>query len=92
VIRSLRDSDTETLFSDVAVRRFRAIERVARRRLLYLHRARAPGDLAAPPGNRLQSLKGDRRGQFSIQVNDRWRIRFTWKDGGAYDVEIVDDH
>ena len=92
MIRSFRDPDTEALFADVAVRRFRAIERVARRRLLYLHRARVLADLAVPPGNRLESLKGDRRGQFSIRVNDQWRICFTWKDGDAYDVEIVDYH
>ena len=90
--RSFRNKDTEALFSDVAVRRFRAIERVARRRLLYLHRARLLEDLTAPPGNRLESLKGHRRGQFSIRINDQWRIRFTWKDGDAYDVEILDYH
>jgi proteic killer suppression protein len=92
VIRSFRSPDTEALFSDVAVRRFRAIECVARRRLLYVHRARVLADLTAPPGNRLESRKGDRRGQFSIRINDRWRICFTWKVGDAYDVEIVDYH
>ena len=92
MIRSFRNKDTEALCSDVAVRRFRAIERVARRRLLYLHRARLLEDLTAPPGNRLESLNGDRRGQFSIRINDQWRIRFTWKDGDAYDVEILDYH
>jgi proteic killer suppression protein len=92
VIRSFLSPDTEALFSDVAVRRFRAIERVARRRLLYLHRARVLADLTASPGNRLESLKGDRRGRFSIRIDDRGRICFTWKDGDACDVEIVDDH
>ena len=92
MIRSFRNKDAEALFSDVAVRRFRAIERVARRRLLYLHRARLLEDLTAPSGNRLESLKGHRRGQFSIRINDQWRIRFTWKDGDAYDVEILDYH
>jgi proteic killer suppression protein len=92
VIRSFRDPDTKALFADVAVRRFRAIERVARRRLLYLHRARVLADLAVPPGNRLESLRGDRRGQFSIRINEQCRICFTWKDGDAYDVEIVDYH
>jgi proteic killer suppression protein len=80
------------LFADEVVPRFRAIERVARRRLLYLNRARVLGDLAAPPGNRLEALKGDRRGQHSIRINDQWRVCFTWKDGDAYDVDIIDYH
>jgi proteic killer suppression protein len=92
VIRSFRNAETEALFSDVAVSRFRAIERVARRKLLYLHRARVLEDLRAPPGNRLEALKGDRRGQHSIRINDRWRLCFTWKDGDAHGVEIVDYH
>ncbi len=92
MIRSFRDKDTEALFNDVAVGRFRAIERQARRRLLYLHRARVLQDLSAPPGNRLEALKGDRRGQHSIRITDQWRICFTWRDGDAHDVEIVDYH
>jgi toxin HigB-1 len=92
MIRSFRDKDPEALFNDVAVRRFLAIERPARRKLLYLHRARVVQDLNAPPGNRLEALKGDRRGQHSIRINDQWRICFTWRDGDAHDVEIVDDH
>lgn len=82
----------ELLFSDVPVRRFRAIERPARRKLLYLHRARTLEDLKVPPGNHLEALKGDRRGQHSIRINDQWRVCFTWKDGDAHDVEIVDYH
>jgi len=92
VIRSFRSKDTAALFDDVAVRRFQSIERPARRKLLYLHRARVLQDLNAPPGNRLEALKGDRRGQHSIRINDQWRICFTWKDGDAHDVEIVDYH
>ena len=92
MIRSFRNKDTEALFEDVAVRRFQAIERAARRKLLYLHRARVLQDLSAPPGNRLETLKGDRRGQHSIRINDQWRICFTWKDGDAHDVEIVNYH
>ena len=92
MIRSFRDRDTEALFNDVAVRRLRVIERPARRKLLYLHRARVVQDLNAPPGNRLEALKGIRRGQHSIRINDRWRICFTWRDGDAHDVEIVDYH
>ena len=92
MIRSFGNKDTEALFHDAPVRRFRAIERSARRKLLYLHRARVLRDLNAPPGNRLEALKGDRRGQHSIRINDRWRICFIWKDGGAHHVEIVDYH
>jgi proteic killer suppression protein len=76
----------------VAVRRFSAIERPARRKLLYLQRARVVQDLNAPPGNRLEALKGDRRGQHSIRINDQWRLCFTWREGDAHDVEIVDYH
>jgi proteic killer suppression protein len=92
MIRSFRDPQTETLFQDRDVPRFRAIERVARRKLLYLHRAKRLEDLRVPPGNRLEALKGDRKGQYSIRINDQWRICFRWKDGDALDVEIVDYH
>ncbi|MGE3840543.1 MAG: type II toxin-antitoxin system RelE/ParE family toxin [Vicinamibacterales bacterium] len=74
------------------MRRFRAIERQARRKLLYLHRARVLQDLSAPPGNRLETLKGDRREQLRIRINDQWRICFRWRDGDAHDVEIMDYH
>lgn len=84
--------DTEALFDDLDVRRFRSLERVARRKLLFLHRARKLDDLRAPPGNRLESLRGDRKGQHSIRINDQWRICFRWHNGNAYDVEIVDYH
>jgi len=92
VIKSFRSTETQALFEDQAVPRFRAIERVARRKLLYLSQARALQDLLVPPGNRLEALKGDRRGQHTIRVNDQWRICFRWLDGHAYDVEIVDYH
>jgi proteic killer suppression protein len=92
MIRSFRCKDTEALFSDIDVRRFRAFERVARRKLLYLHNARNLTDLRVPPGNRLEALKGDRRGQHSIRINDQWRICFVWRRGDAYEVEIVDYH
>ncbi|HLB31758.1 MAG TPA: type II toxin-antitoxin system RelE/ParE family toxin [Gammaproteobacteria bacterium] len=84
--------DTEALFNDQNVLRFRAIERVARRKLLYLHQAKRLEDLRIPPGNRLETLKGDRMGSHSIRINDQWRICFRWKDGDAFDVEIVDYH
>jgi proteic killer suppression protein len=92
MIRSFRDRDSEALFNDVAVGRWQAVERQARRKLLYLHRARTLEDLNAPPGNRLEALRGERRGQYSIRINDQWRICFTWRDGDAHDVEIVDYH
>jgi len=92
MIRSFNCRDTEALFRDQDNVRFRAIERVARRKLLYLHRAKVLDDLRAPPGNRLEALKGNRKGQYSIRVNDQWRLCFGWKDGDAYDVEIVDYH
>ena len=92
MIRSFRDPRTESLFNDLDVPRFRSIERVARRRLLYLHQARRLEDLRVPPGNRLEALKRDRQGQHSIRINDQWRICFRWKDGDAFDVEIVDYH
>jgi proteic killer suppression protein len=92
MIRSFSDAKTEMLFNDQDVARFRSIERVARRKLLYLHRARRLEDLRVPPGNRLEALKGNRRRQYSIRINSQWRICFYWKDGDAYDVEITDYH
>lgn len=72
--------------------KFRAIERVARRKLLYLHAAKRLEELRVPPGNRLEALKGDRAGQHSIRINDQWRICFVWRGGEAHDVEISDYH
>lgn len=92
MIRSFKDRDTARLFDDELVARFRAIERQARRKLLYVHRARTIQDLSVPPGNRLEALRGNRKGQHSIRINDQWRICFRWKDGDAHDVEIVDYH
>ena len=92
MIRSFRDGKTEALFKDYAVPRLRAIERAARRKLLYLHRAKNLEDLRVPPGNRIEALKGGRKGQYSIRINDQWRICFRWHQGDAYDVEITDYH
>ena len=92
MIRSFKDRDTAQLFDDILVPRFRTIERQARRKLLYLHRARVIQDLTVPPGNRLEALRGNRKGQHSIRINDQWRVCFRSKDGDAYDVEIVDYH
>ena len=92
MIRSFRYPGTEALFNDEHVPRFRSIERGARRKLLYLHQARSRMDLRVPPGNRLEALKGARRGQRSIRINDQWRICFRWRNGDVFDVEIVDYH
>lgn len=92
MIKSFKDKQTEDLFNDLPVSRFKTFERPARRKLLYLHRARTLRDLAVPPGNHLEALKADRQGQHSIRINERWRLCFRWEDGSAYEVEIVDYH
>lgn len=92
MILSFRDKDTEALASGVRVKRFVAFERVALRKLRQLQVAECLDDLRVPPGNRLEALNGDRAGQFSIRINDQWRVCFTWPSGGASDVEIVDYH
>jgi proteic killer suppression protein len=92
MIRSFKDAATARLFADEDVPRFRAIERQARRKLLLMHAVGALSDLRSPPGNRLEALKGDRKGQHSIRINDQWRICFEWRNGGAENVEIVDYH
>jgi proteic killer suppression protein len=92
MIASFRDRDTEALFRLRRVRRFGAIERAALRKLAMIDAAVRLDDLLAPPGNRLEALKGDRAGQHSIRINDQWRICFRWAEGDAHDVEIVDYH
>lgn len=92
-IRSFRDKYTEAIWREQYVKNIdRAIQRAALRKLEQLHAARDVEDLRVPPGNRLELLRGDRRGRHSIRVNDRWRICFIWRDGGAEDVELVDYH
>jgi proteic killer suppression protein len=92
VIRSFKSKDTQRLFDDEVCPRFRSTERQARRKLEVLDAAVTLNDLANVPGNRLEALKGDRTGQFSIRVNDQWRLCFKWADGDAFDVEIADYH
>jgi toxin HigB-1 len=92
MIRSFRCRDTQKLAADERVRAFVAIERVARRKLEMLAAAVKLDDLRSPPGNRLEALKGDREGHYSIRINDQWRVCFRWVDGDAWDVEIVDYH
>ncbi len=92
MIRSFRDRDTEDLFRREARRRWANIARVALRRLRLLHRARTLEDLRIPPGNHLEALRGDRAGQYSIRVNEQYRICFHWREGDAYEVELTDYH
>ena len=92
MIRSFACADTEALFHSLPVSRFRNIERVARRKLLQIHAATELVSLRVPPGNQLEALKADRKGQHSIRVNDQWRICFRWSEGDVWDVEILDYH
>jgi proteic killer suppression protein len=92
MIRGFRCKRTEALFLGQAPARFRAIAAAARRKLDMLDAAAVLSDLRVPPGNRLEALRGNRRGQHSIRINDQWRLCFRWKDGGIEDVEIVDYH
>jgi toxin HigB-1 len=93
MIRSFACPATERLFGDEVSRRLPTqIQRVARRKLLLLHQARRLDDLRAPPGKRLEALKGNRAGQHSIRINDQWRICFRWDGADAEAVEIVDYH
>lgn len=92
MIRSFRNKDTERLFNRIEVPRFRSIRDSARSRLERLEAAESLNDLAAIRGNRLETLKGERNGQYSIRINDQWRICFRWRRGAADDVEIVDYH
>ena len=92
VIVSFRDAETRDLAAGKRVKRFAAVEVVARRKLRQLEIAGRLGDLRVPPGNRLEALKGDRDGQFSIRINDQYRICFVWTSAGPSDVEILDYH
>lgn len=92
MIKSFKDADTETLFRLGRVRQFVSIERPALRKLKQLDLARRIEDMRAPPANRLEKLSGDRAGQWSVRINDQFRICFRWADGAAEDVEIVDYH
>ena len=92
MINSFRDSEAEKLFNDRFSKRYQAFERTAQRKLTLLDEAETLKDLAALPGMRLQALAGDRQGQYSIRINDQFRICFTWEDGNADRVEIMDYH
>ena len=93
MIKSFRNAAAEAAWA----RRFikgvpNDVVKIANRKLMQIHSARTLDDLRAPPGNRLEALTGDRKGQHSIRINDQWRICFRWRDGDAHDVEIVDYH
>ena len=92
MIQSFRCADTQALSKGASPRRFRAIQSVAERKLAQLDAAKTLGFLRSPPGNRLESLKGDRAGQYSIRINDQFRVCFIWDDSGPIDVEIIDYH
>ena len=92
MIKSFKDGETERLYETGRSRRFAAIRKVALRKLDMLNAAREVMDLRSPPGNRLEALKGDRKGQHSIRINDQWRLCFVWSGHDAEDVEIVDYH
>jgi proteic killer suppression protein len=93
VIESFADAETARVWSGRRSRRLPAeIQSIALRKLRILNQARTLNDLRIPPGNRLEALKGGRRGQHSIRINQQWRLCFRWHDGAAYDVGIVDYH
>ena len=93
MITGFKDKETERIWHGQLSRRLpRDIQEVARRKLRMLNNARSLDDLRLPPANRLEALKGSRRGQHSIRINDQWRVCFVWSDGNADDVEIADYH
>jgi proteic killer suppression protein len=92
MIVSFADREAKKIFDGARSRRYAAVEQIIERKLRALHRARVLSDLANPPGNRLEALKGDRSGQYSIRVNNQFRICFQWEERDAYEVEIVDYH
>ena len=92
MIRSFRSKETEILFQRQRSGKFGRIENVARRKLRMLDDAEKLEDLSAVPGNRLEALVGDRKGQYSIRINEQWRICFVWREAEAEGVEIVDYH
>jgi proteic killer suppression protein len=92
MIRSFADEDTEQVFDRRPSRRYAIFERVALPKLRQIHSVSRVEELGELPGNRLEKLKGDREGLWSLRINDRWRICFEWRDGDAYEVQIVDYH
>ena len=93
MIESFKDKEAEKIWNETYSKRFpNDIQRIGLRKLILIHRAKDVNDLRIPPGNRLEQLAGDRRGQYSIRINDKWRICFYWNNGAASEVEISDYH
>ncbi len=93
MIKAFRDRDAERIFRRQRIKRYSlSLQNLAQRKLALLDGAELIEDLRLPPGNRLEKLRGDRKGQYSIRINDQWRICFRWRSGQAYEVEIVDYH
>jgi proteic killer suppression protein len=93
MIKSFRDKEAERIWRGEVSRKLpRSIQQVARRKLRMLNNAQSLEDLKVPPANRLEALKGDRRGEHSVGINQQWRVCFRWKDGHAHDIAIVDYH
>ena len=93
MIGSFENKETEKIWNQIYSKRFaKNIQRIGFRKLIIIHKAQDLNDLRIPPGNRLEQLSGDRKGQHSIRINDQWRICFYWKDGTASKVEITDYH
>jgi toxin HigB-1 len=93
MIKTFQDKETEKIFNRLLSRKLpQNIQHLARRKLVILDAVDELNTLRVPPGNKLEALKGDRKGQYSIRISDQWRICFKWKAGDAYDVEIVDYH
>jgi toxin HigB-1 len=92
MMQTFKCAHTQILFERHSGKRFKVFERVALRKLVQLHAATTLEFLRVPPGNQLEALMGDRLGQHCIRINDQWRPCFIWRDGEAFDVEIVDDH
>ena len=93
MIKSFRDRETERIWQGEVLRRFpAAIQNAALGKLRMVNQAKSLSDLKVPPGNRLEALRGRRRGQHSVRINDQWRICFVWRAGAAHNVEIVDYH
>jgi proteic killer suppression protein len=92
MIRSFRCAETEKIFQQTFSKKFQGIEKIAIRKLFQLHHAETLQDVGLLPGTRLEKLEGDRKGQYSIRINDQYRICFAWEEGDAQNVEIVDYH
>ncbi len=93
MIESFKDKDTQKIWEEIYTKKFpKDIQRVGLRKLILIHRAKDINDLRVPPGNRLEQLSGNRKGQYSIRLNDQWRVCFFWNNGSASEVELVDYH